>query len=182
LALLCASVSLLVLSKSSAGNLSTNTTLWILPWSLTFIKDTTTNMDSYFSHSPDSSSSMNIWQYGSKIWSIIAASTWNHRFTISDMLGGSFVITIQSTALNSTWWNTISANNIWYTGTTRLWTWKTLTAAPIYSTDIWTAPVTFVSRENNSGLSLFSQEIILKVNIPPAQKPWSYTWSITFTY
>lgn len=182
IAVLCASVSLLILSRSSANNFSTNTTLGILPWSLTFTKDITTDMDSYFWHSPDLSNSMNIWQYLSSLLSITASSTWNHRFTISDMLGSSFVVTIQSTALNSTWWNSISANNIWYTGTSRVWTGKLLTAAPVFSTDIWTAPVTFVSRENSSWLSLFSQEIILKVNVPPAQKPWTYTWSVTFTY
>ena len=182
IAVLCASVSLLILSKSLADNFSTNTTLGILPWSLTFTKDTTTNMDIYFSHSPEASSNMDIWQHWSSLETIIASSTGNHRFTVSDMLWNSFVVTIQSTSLNSTWWDNIPANNIWYTWTNRLGTGKVLTASPISAVDIWTAPVTFVARENDFWLSVFSQEIILKVNIPPAQKPGSYTWSITFTY
>lgn len=181
-AILCASVSILILSKSLADNFSTNTTLGILPWSLSFNKDITTNMDTYFWHSPDASNSMDIWQHSSSIQTIIATSTGNHRFTISDMVWATFVVTMQSSALNSSWWNFIPAANIWYTWTTRLGTGKELTAAPIFATDIWTAPVTFVSRENGLGLSLFSQEIILKVNIPAAQAPGAYSGVITFTY
>lgn len=182
IAILSASISLLILSKSSADNFSTNTTLGILPWSLNFTKDITTNMDSYFWHSPDASNNMDIWQHWSSMIAVNASSTGNHRFTISDMLWNAFVVTMQSSALNSTWWDSISSNNIWYTGTTRLGTWKLLTAAPISALDIWTAPVTFVARENSFWLSVFSQEILLKVNIPAAQKPWSYTWMIIFTY
>jgi hypothetical protein len=57
-----------------------------------------------------------------------------------------------------------------------------LVAAPTSAVDIGTAPVTFVSRTNANGLSQFSQEITLKVAIPAAQKPGSYTGVITFTY
>ena len=57
-----------------------------------------------------------------------------------------------------------------------------MVAAPISAVDIGTAPVTFVSRTNTNGLSQFSQEITLKVAIPAAQKPGSYTGIITFTY
>lgn len=182
IAILCASISLLILSKSLADNFSTNTTLGILPWSLSFSKDISSSMDTYFGHSPDTSSSMDIWQHSSSIQNIVAASTGNHRFTLSDMIWATFVVTMQSSALNSSWWNSIPSANIWYTWSAWLGTGKELTAAPIFATDIWTSPVTFVARENGLWLSLFSQEIILRVNIPAAQSPGSYSWVITFTY
>ena len=163
-------------------NFSTDVTLGILPWSLSFTKDTGSSMNSYFGHEPDNTNSIDIGQHAPSLEAINISSVGNHRFTISDMLGSPFIITIQSSAFISTWWDSIAATNIGYTGTNRLGTGKTLTAAPTIVADIGTSPVTFVARENNSGLSLFSQEITLKVAVPAAQAPWSYTGVITFTY
>lgn len=169
------------LDKSSAATTTTNTTLWITAGVFSFTKDTTSTMDSYFSHWPNATTAISIWSYVSSISAISANSSGDHRFTVSDMVWNTFAITIQSSAL-TTGALSIPAANIWYTGTTRLGTGKVLVAAPTSAVDIWTAPVTFVSRTNNSGLSSFSQEITLKVAVPAAQAPGAYTGVITFTY
>jgi hypothetical protein len=169
------------IDESSAATTTTNTTLWITAWTFSFTKDTTSAMDSYFSHWPNAAAAISIWSYASSISAISANSSGDHRFTVSDMLGSSFTVTMQSSALTIAW-GSIPATNIWYTWTTRFGTWKALIAAPTSAVDIWTAPVTFVSRTNNSGLSLFAQEITLKVAVPAAQAPGSYTGVITFTY
>ena len=170
-----------LIQESFAATTTTNTTLWITAGTFSFTKDTTASMDSYFWHWPNVNDSINIWSYISSILDISANSSGDHRFTLSDMIGSSFTVTMQSSSL-TTAWESIPANKIWYTWTTRFGTWKTLTAAPTSAVDIWTAPITFVSRANNSGLSLFSQEITLKVAVPAAQAPGSYTGVITFTY
>lgn len=178
---LLVTITSIFIDESSAATTTTNTTLWITAGSFSFTKDTTASMDSYFSHSANAATAISIWSYESSISAISAISSGNHRFTASDMLGSSFTVTMQSSALTIAG-DSIPAANIWYTWTTRFGTWKTLTAAPTSAVDIWTSPVTFVSRANNSGLSLFSQEITLKVAVPAAQAPGSYTGVITFTY
>lgn len=170
-----------LIQESLAATTTTNTTLWITAGTFSFTKDTTAAMDSYFSHWPNSNAAISIWSYISSISAISANSSGDHRFTVSDMVWNSFSITMQSSAL-TTWGLSIAAANIWYTWTTRFGTGKALIAAPTTAVDIWTAPVTFVSRTNNSGLSLFSQEITLKVAVPAAQAPGAYTGVITFTY
>jgi hypothetical protein len=164
-----------------AATTNTNTSLWITAGTLSFIKDVSSNMNSYFSWSPNASTSIDIGSYSANINAISAASDDDHRFTISDMLGDSFTVTIQSSAMTATE-GTIPASNVWYTGTNRLGTGAALTASPTSAVDIGTAPVTFVARSNSNGLSLFSQEITLTVSVPGAQIPGSYTGLITFTY
>lgn len=181
IAALLGTITSIFLDESLAATTTTNTTLWITAGTFSFTKDTTASMDSYFSHWPNANASIDIWSYASNISAISASSSGNHRFTVSDMLWAAFTVTIQSSAL-TTWWNTIAANNIGYTGTNRLGTGKALTASPTSAVDIWTAPVTFVARNDASWLSVYAQEITLKVAIPAAQKPGSYTWVITFTY
>lgn len=170
-----------LIQDSLAATTTTNTTLWITAGTFSFTKDTTASMDSYFSHWPNANAAIGIWSYVSSIAAISANSSGDHRFTVSDMVWNTFSITIQSSAL-TTGGLSIAAANIWYTWTARLGTGKALIAAPTSAVDIWTAPVTFVSRTNNSGLSLFSQEITLKVAVPAAQAPGAYTGVITFTY
>ena len=56
-----------------------------------------------------------------------------------------------------------------------------LTATGTQDTSL-ASPVTFVARANTSGLSLFAQEITLKVAIPGSAGAGSYTGVLTFTY
>jgi len=97
------------------------------------------------------------------------------------MLGSSFVITLQSSALTASGVTSIPASAVTYTGTDWLGTGMALTATGSQNTPLNT-PVTFVARANASGLSLYSQEITLKVQVPAAQAPASYTGQLTFTY
>jgi len=169
-------------NSSMAANTTTNTTLGIRTGVLSFYKDTTTAMDTYFSHSGNQSASIDIGTYDASLAVISAASNSDHRFTISDLEGSSFTVTVQSSDLTASGSLSIAANTVGYTGTTRYGTGKALTSAPTSAADIGTAPVTFVARTNNSGVSKFAQEITLKVAIPAAQAPESYTGMLTFTY
>jgi len=138
-------------------------------------------MDSHFSHAANQAEAIDIGSYDASLSTIDAASSGDHRFTISDMAGKSFTVSVQSSSLTAPD-GTIPATAVGYTGTTWLGTGKTLTASPTSAADIGTAPVTFVARTNNSGISKFSQEITLKVTIPAAQAPDAYTGLLTFTY
>lgn len=172
---------LMIGAQSSAATSTTNTTLGITAGSFSFTKDVGTTMDSYFSHSPSASATIDIGTYAANITATAVSSAGNHRFTVSDLLGSAFTVTIQSSALTVAG-GSIPATAIGYTGTAWLGTGKALTAAPTSAVDIGTAPVTFVARNDATGLSAFSQEITLKVAVPAAQKPGSYTGVITFTY
>jgi len=179
-------VAILTLGQTNAANTATNTTLGIRTGVLSFYKDTWTQMDSYFGHTANGSNTIDIGTYDASLDTISAASAGDHRFTVSDLRGKSFTITLQSSALNGIDEDSqavnISAANVSYTGTTRFGTGKALTAAPISAADIGTSPVTFVARANSQGVSKFSQEITLKVAVPAAQTPASYTGLLTFTY
>lgn len=169
------------MNRSSAATSTTNTTLGITPGTFSFIKDVGATMDSYFSHGPNAWTSIDIGTYAASVTTTSASSEGNHRFTVSDLLGNAFSVTLQSSALTIAW-ASIPASAIGYTGTAWLGTGQVLTAAPTSAVDIGTNPVTFVARNNADGLSLFSQEITIKVAIPAAQKPGSYTGLLTFTY
>lgn len=174
-------VILLYLGISFTTNSSTNTTLGITVGTFWFFKDTGASMNSYFSHSANSSQSIDIGSYGASLSEILATSDADHRFTISDMLWEAFTITLQSSPLTAEWVTSIPASAISYTGTDRLGTGKELTATGTQDTAL-DVPVTFVARNNGSWLSKFSQEITLKVAIPAAQAPASYTGQLIFTY
>lgn len=185
--LIVAAVAILTLGQTNAANTATNTTLGIRTGVLSFYKDTGTTMNSYFSAAnPNSSETIDIGTYDASLSAIAAASSGDHRFTVSDLRGKSFTITVQSSNLIGTDEDanavSIAATNVSYTGTTRVGTGKALTAAPTAAADIGTAPVTFVARTNSQGVSKFSQEITLKVAVPAAQTPASYTGLLTFTY
>lgn len=175
------SIALLVQSKWETHAMDVNTTLGIVPGSLLFEKDTSGVMDSYFAHSPSTLPAIDIGSYSVNLQANTVSSSPNHRFMISDMAWSAFMVTLQSSALTTVWWS-IDASKIGYTGTNRLGTGKTLTVAPTSASDIGTAPVTFVARNDDAWLSLYAQEITLKVNIPAAQKPGTYTGIIIFTY
>jgi hypothetical protein len=138
-------------------------------------------MDSYFSHAPNIATSIDLGTHAASMTTSSVSSSTNHRFTVSDLLGAAFTVTIQSSALTVAG-GSIPAANVGYDGTAWLGVGKALTAAPITAVDIGTAPVTFVARNDATGLSQFSQEITLKVSVPAAQKPGSYAGVITFTY
>ena len=184
--LIIATVAILNLGQSFAANTNTNTTLGIRTGVLSFYKDTTAAMNSYFSHTGNISTAIDIGTYDASVSTQNAQSSGDHRFTISDLLGKSFVVQLLSsdlTALDASGGTlTIPKAGIGYTGTTRFGTGKALTAAPTSAADIGTTAVTFVSRANHSGVSVFSQEITLKVAVPAAQGPGSYTGLLTFTY
>lgn len=174
-------VSLLYFGITFATNSATNTTLGITAGAFGFSKDLTSDMDSYFGHAPNPSASIDIWNYWVSLSEIAAASSGDHRFTVSDMLWAPFTITLQSSALTASGVSDIPASAVTYTGTDWLGTGKALTATGTPNTSLAT-PVTFVARTNGSWLSKFSQEITLKVQIPAAQAPASYTGELTFTY
>ncbi len=178
--------SLLYLWTSFATTSSTNTTLGITVGTFSFFKDTGTTMSGYFiplngNLTWNTGISIDIWTYWASLAAISATSAPDHRFTVSDMLGNSFTITLSSSALTTGWWLSISGSAVTYTGTVRVGTGSPLTATWTFSTSL-ASPVTFVSRANGSWLSKFSQEITLKVLIPPAQAPATYTGQLTFTY
>ncbi|MCX6824837.1 MAG: hypothetical protein NTY80_01315 [candidate division SR1 bacterium] len=177
---------LLYLGTSFAATSSTDTTLGITVGTFSFFKDTGTTMGGYFvplnTHLTGSSSaSIDIGTYGASLTEIAATSSSDHRFTVSDMLGNSFTVTLSSSTLTAAGGLSIASSAITYTGTVRVGTGSPLTATGVFNTSL-AAPVTFVSRSNGSGLSKFSQEITLKVQIPAAQAPASYTGQLTFTY
>ena len=184
--LIVAAFALLTIGQTNASNTNTNTTLGITSGVLSFYKDTGTTMDTYFSHSPNTATTIDIGTYPASISAISAASSGDHRFTVSDLAGKSFTVTLQSSDLTALDYSgaqlTIAKANIGYTGTARFGTGKALTASPTSAADIGTAPVTFVARTNHSGISKFSQEITLKVAVPAAQAPGAYTGLLTFTY
>ncbi len=180
--LVVASVAVLSLGQSYAANTATNTTLGITQGVFSFYKDTGATMDSYFSHSANAAATIDIGTYNASLSAINAASAGDHRFTISDLKGDPFTVTLQSSALTASGSLSIAADLVSYTGSTWLGTGKALTSAPTSAADIGTAPVTFVARADNSGISKYSQEITLKVAVPAAQAPASYTGLLTFTY
>ncbi|MBU1758275.1 hypothetical protein KKG31_03840 [Patescibacteria group bacterium] len=169
-------------NQSFAANTNTNTKLGIRTGVLTFYKDTGTDMNTYFSHSPNTSTEIDLGNYDPSLSAINAASSGNHRFTVSDLYGKSFTVTVQSSVLSASGVTSIPAANVGYTGTVRTGAGKALTAQPTGAVDIGTAPVTFVARTNASGISKYAQEITLKVTIPAAQAPENYTGMLTFTY
>lgn len=173
--------SLVHLTDVLAAWANVGTTLGIAVGSFSFSKDTTTNMDSYFSHSPNTSTGIDIWGYAASLSEIAAASSGNHRLTVSDLLGTAFIITLQSSALTASGVVPIPATAITYTGTNRLWTGEELTATGAQNMALDSA-ITFVARNNILWLSQYSQEITLKVQIPAAQAPASYTGQLIFTY
>ncbi len=179
--LIVAAFAVLNLGQSLAAT-TTNTTLAITAGQFTFYKDTGTDMNSYFPvpHSPNTADTIDIGSYAASISTISASSSGDHRFTVSDMLGSGFTVTLYSSDLTATN-GTIAASNITYTGTDRYGTGKALTATGTFNTPL-NSPVTFVSRTNNDGLSKYSQEITILVAVPAAQAPGSYTGVLTFTY
>ncbi len=168
--LIVAAVAVLTLGQSFAAT-TTNTTLGITVGQFNFYKDLTGG---------NSNPTIDIGTYSANINAFDAYSSGNHRFTVSDMLGSGFTITLASSALTAPN-GTIAASNVSYTGTARTGTGKALTATGTFETSL-ASPVTFVARANNSGLSIYSQDITLKVIVPAAQAPGSYTGLLTFTY
>jgi len=152
--LIVAAFAVLTIGNTNAATSNTNTTLGIRTGVLNFYKDTGTQMDSYFSHSPNTATTIDIGTYDASLDAISAASSGDHRFTVSDLRGKSFTITLQSSSLNGTDEDSqavsIAANTVSYTGTTWLGTGKALTSAPTSAADIGTAPVTFVARANSA--------------------------------
>jgi hypothetical protein len=132
--LIVAAVAILNLGQSFAATGTTNTTLGIRTGVLSFYKDTGTSMDSYFSptHSPSTATTIDIGTYDASLSAINAASSGDHRFTVSDLRGRMFAVIISSsnlTALDESGATvTIDATNVTYTGTTRNGTGKALTA------------------------------------------------------
>jgi len=61
--LIVAAVAILNLGQSFAASTATNTTLGIRTGVLSFYKDTGTSMDSYFSHSPNATTTIDIGTY-----------------------------------------------------------------------------------------------------------------------
>jgi hypothetical protein len=99
--LIVAAVAILTLGQTNAANSTTNTTLGITQGTLSFFKDTGTTMDSYFSHSGNQSATIDIGTYGASLSAISAASSGDHRFTVSDLKGNSFTVTLQSSDLTA---------------------------------------------------------------------------------
>ncbi|MCX6824838.1 MAG: hypothetical protein NTY80_01320 [candidate division SR1 bacterium] len=180
------SLSMLLYLGTSLADTITNTVLGVTVGTFTFSKDVGTSMSLYFiplnGHvTGNVSATVDIGNYGASLAEIAATSSGDHRFTVSDMLGNSFNVTLSSTALTASGGLSISGSAITYTGTVRVGTGSPLTATGSFNTSLAT-PVTFVARANTSGLSVFSQEITLKVQIPAAQAPASYSGQLTFTY
>lgn len=134
---------------------TTPTTLGITPGVFSFYKDLTTDMSAYITTAPNTDATIDIGNYDSSLAPIAATSSGDHRFTVSDLKGDAFTITISSSKLSYGALD-IPAKNIGYVGTAWLGTGKALTAEPTTAADIWTSPVTFVSRADNSGVSKFS--------------------------
>lgn len=172
LAALATLAGVIMAGSGSAAGVNTQTTLGITTGTLTFYKDLTGG---------NPAATIDIGTYAASLSAISAASAGDHRFTIDDMVGLSFSVTLQSSALTATN-GTIPAANISYTGSTWTGTGKPLTAASTGAADIGTSPVTFVARTDNSGLSKFSQDITIQVAVPAAQAPGSYAGTLTFTY
>jgi len=179
--ILVTTLTMILESKIETHALNVDTQFQIIPGSLTFYKDTTTTMDPYFGYSADSWTGIDIGNHTPSLVPMQISSPSKQRFTVSDMAWNPFVITVQTSPLVSSW-GMIPASAIGYTGTAWIGTWKILTAAPTNATDIGTSPITFVARQNEDGLSVFSQEIVLKVTVPAAQEPWTYAGILTFTY
>jgi hypothetical protein len=99
--LIVAAFAILNLGQSFAANTNTNTTLGITSGLLSFYKDTGTTMDTYFSHSPNTATTIDIGTYPASISAISAASSGDHRFTVSDLAGKSFTVTLQSSDLTA---------------------------------------------------------------------------------
>jgi hypothetical protein len=59
-------------------------------------------MNTYFGHAPNASGSVDLGSYASSVSAVSAASAGDHRFTVTDLLGSSFTVTIQSSALTTT--------------------------------------------------------------------------------
>ena len=120
---------------------------------LSFYKDTGTSTTD-FGHAANLATTIDIGTYDASLAAIAAQSSGDHRFTVSDLRGKYFTITLQSsdlTALDESGATvTIPKAGIGYTGTAWFGLGKALTAAPTTAADIGTSPVTFVSRANNT--------------------------------
>lgn len=177
--LLVAAFAIVTIGNANA-QVTTPTTLGITQGVFSFYKDLTTDMSAYITTAPNTDATIDIGNYDSSLAPIAATSSGDHRFTVSDLKGDAFTITLSSSKLSYGALD-IPAKNIGYVGTAWLGTGKVLTAAPTTAADIWTSPVTFVSRADNLGVSKYSQEITIKVAVPAAQTPGSYTGVLTFT-
>lgn len=175
-----------------------NTTLRITTWVFSFGKDTGGSMGYYFSGDPcnywatmftwNTWAGIDFWTTGIALVTQWMFSSGNHRFTASDMLWQSFRITIQSTALTGWLFGLSTAvippANVTYTGTNWCGTGYVLTKTWAIGTNpsaALSSPYDMAARENNSWLSLWSQNITMKVSIPAAQWWWRYTWVLLFT-
>lgn len=167
-------------NNTMAANTNTNTTLGIRTGNLTFVKDTGASMDSYFGHAANQNAAIDIGSYDSSLSAIAAASSGDHRFTVTDLAGKTFAVTVVSSDLTAAD-GTIDKALISYTSTNRLGTGKALTATGNGGQNLGSS-VTFVGRANNSGVSKYSQEITIHVAVPAAQAPGDYTGVLTFTY
>ena len=99
--LIVAAVAILNLGQTFATNVNTNTTLGITSGVFSFYKDTSTTMDSYFSHSGNQSASIDIGTYAASLNAQNVQSSGDHRFTVSDLAGKSFTVTISSSDLTA---------------------------------------------------------------------------------
>lgn len=167
-----AALAVATIAGSGSAELNTQTTLGIQTGALSFYKDTI---------SGNVSDAIDIGTYAASLDAISAASDSDHRFVVEDLAGQSFTVTLQSSDLTGTD-TPIPASNISYEGTEWTGVGKPLTAFATGAADIGTSPVTFVAREDNSGLSRFSQDIAILVAVPAAQTPGNYAGVLTFTY
>ena len=175
-----------------------NTYLRITTWVFSFQKDTGSTMGSYFSGAPcnwwTTTFTWNTWagiDFGSTGISLASQSMYssgNDRFTVSDMYWQSFTIQVLSTALTGYFAGSatpvIPATNITYTGSNWCGTGWVLTNSWAFNNNqssALNANYTMAARVNNSWLSLWSQFVRLRVDIPAAQNGWGYTGMLIFT-
>ena len=164
-----------------AAQTTTDTSLWITAGTFRFYKDTGTDMNTYMGQAGNEWTSIDIGTYEASLSAVSANSAENHRFTVADMKGDPFTVTIQSSDLTSWSGDTISRSNVWYAGGPRRGTGVALSAAPTWAADIGTAPVTFVAKTER-GVLMMAQDLEVVVNIPAFQAPGAYEGTITFTY
>lgn len=180
--LIVAAVAVLNLGPAHAQvDTSTDTLLGINTGVFSFYKDLTgdVGMMDAVRGTPNASDTINLGTYPANFYTFDAYSSGDHRFVVSDLLGSSFHITIVSSDMTAAGGLVIPAANVSYTGTTWEGTGAALTQTGQFGS-LGTV-VTFVGRQNNSGLSLYGQEITLKVAVPAAQTPGVYTGLLTFT-
>lgn len=181
--LIIAAFAIVTIGNTNAQT-NTNTNMKIKTGVLSFYKDTGTEMNAYFAGGPNTATEISLGEHDASLDAFDAYSSGDHRFTVSDLRGKSFTVTVVSSDLTGIDEDTnavnIAATNVSYTGTTWAGTGKALTAEPTWA-NLWSSQ-TFVARANSSGVSKFSQEITLKVAVPAAQTPAYYTGLLTFTY